>query len=55
MELIRIKRQILLLEKAYKTLEEAMSLKNYSTLEQDGTIQRFEYTIELSWKTLKKY
>lgn len=54
MELIRIQKQILLLERAYKTLDEAMSLKNYSTLEQDGTIQRFEYTIELSWKTLKK-
>ncbi len=54
MELIRIEKQILLLEKAYKTLDEAMKLKNYSALEQDWTIQRFEYTIELTWKTLKK-
>lgn len=54
MELNKIQSQILLLEKAYKTLDEAMSLENYSTLEQDWTIQRFEYTIELSWKTLKK-
>jgi hypothetical protein len=55
MELIRVQKQILLLERAYWTLYEAMNLKNYSTLEQDWTIQRFEYTIELSWKTLKKY
>jgi len=54
MELERIKKQILLLEKAYKTLDNAMKLKNFSELEQDWTIQRFEYTIELSWKTLKK-
>jgi len=54
MELERIEKQILLLEKAYKTLENAMNLKKYSQLEQDWSIQRFEYTIELSWKTLKK-
>ena len=54
MELNRIKKQILLLEKANKTLIEAMSKNNYSTLEQDWAIQRFEYTIELTWKTLKK-
>lgn len=28
MELIRIQKQILLLERAYKTLDEAMDLKN---------------------------
>ena len=54
MELERIQKQILLLEKAYKTLDYAMSLDNYSQLELDWTIQRFEYTIELCWKTLKK-
>jgi len=35
MELERIEKQILLLEKAYKTLENAMNLKKYSQLEQD--------------------
>ena len=54
MELERIEKQILLLEKAYKTLDSAMCLEKYSDLEQDWAIQRFEYTIELSWKTLKK-
>ncbi len=54
MELKRIQKQILLLEKAYKTLNNAMNQWKYSKLEQDWTIQRFEYTIELTWKTLKK-
>jgi len=53
MELERLQKQICFLEKAYKTLEEAMSLKVLSDLEKAGTIQRFEYTIELTWKTLK--
>ena len=54
MELERLQKQILLLEKTNKTLIEAMSKDNYSTLEQDWAIQRFDYTIELTWKTLKK-
>jgi nucleotidyltransferase substrate binding protein (TIGR01987 family) len=40
-------------EKALKTLEEAAGRKNPDQLEQDGTIQRFEFTFELAWKTLK--
>jgi len=35
MELERIKKQVLLLEKAYKTLDSAMAMKNYSSLEKD--------------------
>jgi nucleotidyltransferase substrate binding protein (TIGR01987 family) len=38
---------------AHKTLKGGM-LGVHSQLERDGLIKRFEYTYELSWKTLKK-
>ena len=43
------KRAISLLRSA---LEER-ALSEYSNLEQEGIIQRFEYTLELAWKVLK--
>ena len=54
MELERLQKQILLLEKANRTLNKAFSQEKHSQLEIDWIIQRFEYTIELTWKTLKK-
>ncbi len=39
--------------KAYDSFDVAIKTAN-SVLEQDGTIQRFEYTYELFWKTLKR-
>ncbi|HOC73718.1 MAG TPA: nucleotidyltransferase substrate binding protein, partial [Candidatus Hydrogenedentes bacterium] len=30
-------------------------LENLSQLEKEGTIQRFEFAVELAWKTLKDY
>ena len=39
--------------KAQKTFEAALR-EAKSELERDGAIQRFEYTYELVWKTLKK-
>ncbi len=41
------------LKKAVKSLEEAINMP-YSEIVRDGTIQRFEYTIELAWKVSKK-
>lgn len=41
-----------LLENSLTQLEEGLKPKN--TLERDGAIQRFEFTFELSWKTLAK-
>ena len=41
------------LVKAYKTLDSGLE-KAKSELEKDGVIQRFEYTYELLWKTLKR-
>lgn len=43
------KRAVLLLRSA---LEER-ALSEYSNLEQEGIIKRFEYTLELAWKVLK--
>lgn len=34
---------------------EAMSESELSQLEKEGTIQRFEYTMELAWKVMKDY
>ena len=42
-------------QKAVSRLEEALAQEEYSELERDGVIQRFEFTFELAWKTLKDY
>ncbi len=55
MDLIKLKNQIQLSKKAYKTLSDALWLKKLSDLEKDGVFQRFEYNIELLWKTCKIY
>lgn len=55
MELKRLEKQILLFEKANNSLQKVFTeQKKFSELEKDWVIQRFEYTIEISWKTLKK-
>ena len=38
--------------KALQTLASACDMPNYSDLERAGLIQRFEFTIEMSWKVL---
>lgn len=45
------KRAFILLQEAI----EAMSESGLSQLEKEGTIQRFEYTMELAWKVMKDY
>lgn len=42
------------LAKAVEHLEEALKLPKQQDLVIEGTIQRFEYVIELMWKTLKR-
>lgn len=41
-------------EKALQTLRDAMVSPPKNDLERDGIIKRFEYCVELSWKTAKK-
>lgn len=40
-------------EKALETLQEATREQNLNQYVKDATIQRFEYTYELSWKLVK--
>lgn len=44
--------------RAFGRLGDALSekpLDSFSDLEKEGIVQRFEYTFELAWKTLKDY
>lgn len=41
------------LQKASERLKEALILPSNSTINQDASIQRFEFTFELAWKLMK--
>lgn len=43
------------LDKAFKQLERNISIEVPNDTEKQGIIQSFEFTFELSWKTLKDY
>ncbi len=36
-------------------LKEAVEMKNLNELERNGLIQRFEFTLDLSWKVMKDF
>lgn len=43
-------------DKAYHQLQSAINnFEKLNKLEKEGLIQRFEYTFELAWKTMKDY
>ena len=42
-------------ENAFMKLKEGTQKENPDDLEIDGVLQRFEFTFELAWKTLKDY
>ena len=55
---IRWKQRFQNFRRAFDLLREALTSKDldeYSDLEREGIIQRFEYTFELGWKTFKDY
>ncbi len=53
MEKVEVLLTIEKLKKAFSKLKEAVNAVK-DELDRDGTIQRFEFTVELLWKTLKK-
>ncbi len=54
---IRWKQRFQNFERAYDLLREALQHgpKALSPLEKEGAVQRFEYTFELGWKTVKDF
>lgn len=48
----RFQQRYEMLGKAIRKLKEAVSKQHVDELERDGIIQRFEFTYELSWKTM---
>jgi nucleotidyltransferase substrate binding protein (TIGR01987 family) len=53
---IRWKQRFQNFDRAFVLLREALAdNRTLSMLEKEGVIQRFEYTYELAWKTLKDY
>ena len=53
---IRWKQRFINFEKAFLQLKNAINrLDELDNLAKEGLIQRFEYTFELAWKTLKDY
>jgi nucleotidyltransferase substrate binding protein (TIGR01987 family) len=52
---IRWKQRFQNFEKAILRLKEAIGMEKLSELERNGLIQRFEFTIDLSWKVMKDF
>jgi nucleotidyltransferase substrate binding protein (TIGR01987 family) len=52
---IRWKQRFHNFDKAFLRLKDAMEQINLNELERNGLIQRFEFTLDLSWKVLKDY
>jgi nucleotidyltransferase substrate binding protein (TIGR01987 family) len=53
---VRWKQRFQNFEKAYRQLEDSvLRAEELSDLEKEGMVQRFEYTFELAWKTIKDF
>jgi len=51
----RLKTRLEVAARALRTFEEGARLEQPSGVERDAAIQRFEYTFEVTWKTLQQY
>lgn len=49
---IRWKQRFSNFERAFFRLKEAIDLTELNELERNGLVQRFEFTLEMAWKTL---
>lgn len=52
---IRWQQRFMNYKKALGQLADGLDIEHPSDLEREGIIQRFEYTFDLAWKTLKDY
>ncbi len=52
---IKFQRSLKLFEDAYTTLEKALNEPSINEYIKDSIVKRFEYTLEMAWKTLKTY
>lgn len=52
---IRWRQRFQNLTKAFSQLKRGLAIEHPSDIERQGVIQSFEFTFELSWKTLKDY
>jgi len=50
-----LRESLKLLESAYSRLKEALAIEEKSDIVLDATIQRFEFTFELAWKTVQRF
>jgi len=52
---IRWKQRFMNYDRAFKRLSEAMHEEELNELERNGLVQRFEFSLELAWKTTKDF
>ena len=52
---IRWKQRFQNFEKVLLRLKEALEMKKLNELERNGLIQRFDFTLDLSWKVMKDF
>lgn len=52
---IRWKQRFSNFQRAFARLEEAIGQEELNELERNGLVQRFEFTLELAWKTMKDF